>query len=165
VVCAYYKARQKALNRTVAIKMMHQPHDAWTSRSSLSTRRTVGQQFRPPNIVKVHDFGLTDTGQPYKVMDLVEGTSLSQVLRVGRNAYSSMLIILSISAMLSSTPMQEEFSQRSEASNNHAHAYFRKAHAGETSRFRHLRKSWTKTPIRQCKVDSDRRAFWQARCI
>ena len=32
------------------------------------------------NIVKVHDFGLTHTGQPYMVMDLVEGKSLSQVL-------------------------------------------------------------------------------------
>ncbi|MBI2812611.1 MAG: serine/threonine protein kinase, partial [Candidatus Melainabacteria bacterium] len=34
-----------------------------------------------PNLVKVHDFGLLDTNQPYLVMDKIEGTTLAEYIR------------------------------------------------------------------------------------
>lgn len=37
-----------------------------------------------PNLVKVHDFGLLDTNQPYLVMDKIEGTTLADHIRAKR---------------------------------------------------------------------------------
>jgi serine/threonine protein kinase len=75
-----YKARHRVLNRIVAIKMMHEHMMNEQAVRRFQQEGQSASSLDHPNIVKVHDFGLTDRGQPYMVMDLVEGRSLSQVL-------------------------------------------------------------------------------------
>lgn len=75
-----YKARQVAMDRIVALKIMHE---------SLSSESKAYQRLRReaqavgalnhPNIVKVHSFG-SDGRRPYLAMDLIEGKSLSSML-------------------------------------------------------------------------------------
>jgi DNA-binding NarL/FixJ family response regulator/tRNA A-37 threonylcarbamoyl transferase component Bud32 len=77
-----FKAHHRFLNQSVAVKIIH---------SELSTDFTMLQRFRGeaevaskldhPNIVKVHDFGLAETGTPYLVMELLEGVNLATYLR------------------------------------------------------------------------------------
>ncbi|HEY9683177.1 MAG TPA: protein kinase [Oculatellaceae cyanobacterium] len=75
-----YKARQRALNRIVAIKMMHEHLLNELTMRRFQTEGKAASSLDHPNIVKVHDFGLTDAGQPYMVMDLVEGKALDRVI-------------------------------------------------------------------------------------
>ncbi len=83
-----YRARDEILGRDVAVKVMH---------PSLANDPTFAERFRweaqnaarlsHPNIVPVYDCGtFNDTGgEPYIVMELVEGTTLRSLLeRFGR---------------------------------------------------------------------------------
>lgn len=89
-----YKARQRVLNRIVAIKMMHEHMMHEQAIRRFQQEGQAASSLDHPNIVKVHDFGLTDRGQPYMVMDLVEGRSLSQVLdELGELPITQCLII------------------------------------------------------------------------
>ncbi|MGH9549711.1 MAG: serine/threonine protein kinase, partial [Terriglobales bacterium] len=75
-----YKARQTVLNKIVAIKMLH-PH--LVSAESLQRFQVEGRAasvLSHPNIVAVYDFGMNDMGQPYMVMEFVEGKTLAGVL-------------------------------------------------------------------------------------
>jgi serine/threonine-protein kinase len=77
-----YKARHRLMKRIVAIKMLY-PNLVSTS----STLKRFQQEAQAtstlshPNILTVYDFGLTDDGQPYLVMDFLEGISLADVLQ------------------------------------------------------------------------------------
>lgn len=76
-----YKARHKLMNRIVAIKMLHK--HMISSKDTLKRFQLEAQAascLSLPNILTVYDFGLTNEGQPYMVMDYLEGTSLSDVL-------------------------------------------------------------------------------------
>jgi serine/threonine protein kinase len=89
-----YKARQRVLNRIVAIKMMHEHMMHEQAIRRFQQEGQAASSLDHPNIVKVHDFGLTDSGQPYMVMDLLEGRSLSQVLdELGELPITQCLII------------------------------------------------------------------------
>jgi serine/threonine protein kinase len=78
---AVYKARHKFMKRTLAIKVMH---------VGLMTDLSLVQRFRQeaeaaslldhPNIVSVLDFGLSQEGYAYMVMDMLEGPSLLDLL-------------------------------------------------------------------------------------
>src|SRR5439155_12502617 len=75
-----YRARQRSLNRIVAVKMILAGQFAG---------KQIAQRFRGesgaaailqhPNIVAVHDVGLED-GQPFFSMDYVEGQNLAQLV-------------------------------------------------------------------------------------
>ena len=76
-----YMAKQHPINRIVALKMLL----AHLSKNEGSVKRflqeaTAAGQLTHPNVVSVFDFGLTEDGQPYLVMDLVKGDSLSQIV-------------------------------------------------------------------------------------
>lgn len=76
-----YKAKQHPINRIVALKMLL----AHLSKNEGSVRRflqeaTAAGQLTHPNVVSVFDFGLTEDGQPYLVMDFVKGESLAQLI-------------------------------------------------------------------------------------
>lgn len=76
-----YKARHKLMNRVVAIKMLHK--HMISSKDTLKRFQLEAQAascLSLPNILTVYDFGLTSEGQPYMVMDYLEGTSLADVL-------------------------------------------------------------------------------------
>jgi len=76
-----YKATHVLMKKTVAVKVLF-PH--------LCMRPEIVRRFQQeaesssrlshPNIVSVHDFGVTSQGQPYLVMDYVKGRALDEVL-------------------------------------------------------------------------------------
>ncbi|HEY9715809.1 MAG TPA: serine/threonine-protein kinase, partial [Chroococcales cyanobacterium] len=76
-----YKARHRLMNRVVAIKTLHR--HLISSAETLKRFQLEAQAascLSLPNILTIYDFGLTGEGQPYMVMDYLEGTSLSDVL-------------------------------------------------------------------------------------
>lgn len=78
---AVYRAQQKYLGKDFALKILdlHQRNEA-TARRFRQEARTAAQ-LQHPNLVEVHDFGEFGDEQPYLVMDLIEGTTLSEVLK------------------------------------------------------------------------------------
>lgn len=79
---AVYKAVQKSLNRTVAVKLLPQVH---------RNKATFAERFRReaealarlnhPHIVAVYDFGETTDGQMYYAMEFVSGMDLQHLLK------------------------------------------------------------------------------------
>lgn len=76
-----YRAVHKELNKPAAIKLMHSHKvaDMKLVRRFKHEARAVSL-LSHPNLVAVHDFGFTDTGEPYLIMDYVGGTSLEDIL-------------------------------------------------------------------------------------
>ncbi|MBI1290050.1 protein kinase [bacterium] len=80
-----YKARQKALDRFVALKVISQrvaSHPQFAERFQREARAMA--RLNHPNIVTVHESGRTASGRHFIIMELVEGTNLRQILASGR---------------------------------------------------------------------------------
>ena len=81
---AVYKARQIALDRVVALKLLPPAlggDPEFTARFQREARAMA--RLNHPNIVTVHDFGQTPEGRLYFVMEFVDGTDLAQLIRAG----------------------------------------------------------------------------------
>ena len=84
---AVYRALNLETKQTVAIKRLSAGEGVGDTTISNPTvgrfRREfiVMQRLRHPNVVEVLDYGWLDTNEPYFVMELVQGTTLSTVLR------------------------------------------------------------------------------------
>ncbi len=81
---AVYKARQIALDRFVALKIIHPEtakHPTFAERFSREARALA--QLNHPSIVGVHDFGRAG-GMFYLIMELVDGVNLKQLLADGQ---------------------------------------------------------------------------------
>lgn len=78
-----YKGRHLLMDRPVAIKMLYPQHIAdanvlrrfQTEAKSLST-------LSHPNLVAVLDFGITESDEPYMVMDYHEGKGLDELINI-----------------------------------------------------------------------------------
>ena len=89
-----YKARQKTLDRLVAIKVLageRRDDPQFEARFSREARTLA--KLSHPNIVTVHDFGESD-GMFYLVMEFVDGVNLRDVLRDGRMEPAQALAIV-----------------------------------------------------------------------
>jgi serine/threonine protein kinase len=89
-----YKARQKALDRLVAIKVLageRRDDPQFEIRFSREARTLA--KLSHPNIVTVHDFGESD-GMFYLVMEYVDGVNLRDVLHDGRMEPAQALAIV-----------------------------------------------------------------------
>lgn len=75
-----YRAEQKALGRTVAVKVVH-PHLLGDESASVRfiTEARAASRLNHPNSVGVIDFGKSD-GRPYLVMEFLRGHDLARVL-------------------------------------------------------------------------------------
>jgi serine/threonine protein kinase len=92
---AVYRATHTALNKKVAIKILW-PY--FSSNASAEERfhqeAKAASRLTHPGLVLVHDYGLTECGAPYLVMQFAEGESLAAVLeREGRLDVARMLEI------------------------------------------------------------------------
>jgi serine/threonine protein kinase/tetratricopeptide (TPR) repeat protein len=73
-----YKARQLALNRVVAIKMiLAGAHAGLEQQHRFRTEAEAIARLRHSNFVQVHDYGVCD-GHPYLALEFVEGGTLAQ---------------------------------------------------------------------------------------
>ena len=78
-----YRALQVSLDRPVAVKMIHPGlFMREAERRRFRAEAEAAARIRHPHIVAIYDVGEHE-GQPYFVMELVEGRSLAEVLREG----------------------------------------------------------------------------------
>lgn len=94
-----YLMRQCSLGRHVAVKVLLSDESflgSATGRFAEEARHLA--RLRHPNIVSVHEFGLTSGGEPYLIMDYIEGEPLTSLLLRGPLTPSRALAILRPSA-------------------------------------------------------------------
>lgn len=97
-----YKARQLLLNKTVAIKMLHSHLLNEHSIMRFQQEAKAASSLNHPNVISVHDFGISKLGQPYMVMDFIDGKTLAEVIK-SRGALplpEAMDIFIAVSAAL-----------------------------------------------------------------
>ena len=95
---AVYKARQLALDRSVAVKLL--PLEVSVDRDFadrfVREARTMAR-MNHPNIVSVFDFGTTTEGHLYFIMEFVEGTTLHHLIKtVGLKPEQALEIIATV---------------------------------------------------------------------
>jgi predicted Ser/Thr protein kinase len=91
---AVYKARQPALDRLVALKILApRPGNDLDFASRFSREARALARLSHPNIVGVYDFGQTN-GLSYFIMEFVDGPNLRQVQRAGKLAPREALEII-----------------------------------------------------------------------
>ncbi|MCC7528507.1 MAG: protein kinase [Candidatus Melainabacteria bacterium] len=76
-----YKARDQVIGRDVALKMLSAARmaDEKSIRRFQQEATAVGR-LNHPNIVSVHDVGVTEGGEPFLIMDFAEGKTLADVV-------------------------------------------------------------------------------------
>ena len=83
-----YKARQKALDRFVALKLLAPERVSDPAFSSRFEKEALAlAKLSHPNIVTVHDFGSVGDGEAhrfYLIMEFVDGVNLRQAMTAGR---------------------------------------------------------------------------------
>ena len=94
-----YKARHKFMKRIVALKMLNPQ----TVSNALALKRfqqeaQAASALNHTNILTVFDFGLTIDGQPYLIMDYLEGTNLGVVLQESGHLCIERVLDISIQA-------------------------------------------------------------------
>jgi len=89
-----YQARQKSLNRVVALKILapEREKDAAFARRFATEAKTLAR-LNHPNIITVHDFGEAG-GMFYLVMEFVDGVNLRQLLRDRKLSPEEALIVV-----------------------------------------------------------------------
>jgi eukaryotic-like serine/threonine-protein kinase len=77
-----YRASRLMIGDTVAVKVLHPEHVADAGATERFRREAqAAARLKHPNAVQIYDFGVTDDGLVYLVMELVEGESLRQIIR------------------------------------------------------------------------------------
>lgn len=81
-----YLARHEALNKKFAIKTLHTHLTAKaTSLLRFKQEAQAASRLQHPGIVAMHDYGVTENGVPYLVMDYVPGESLADLLNKSKS--------------------------------------------------------------------------------
>jgi serine/threonine protein kinase len=93
-----YLAEDKHLGRRVAIKFLSSTDHHYRARFIREARAVSA--LNHPNIATVHDYGETDAGQPFIVMEFVKGKPLSNLLEEGITMRQSVEIVSSIAEAL-----------------------------------------------------------------
>ncbi|MGH2829880.1 MAG: protein kinase domain-containing protein, partial [Actinomycetota bacterium] len=76
-----FDARDTVLERRVAIKILHATYGADSEFVERFRREAMAAgRLNHPNIVQVYDWGRSEEGAAYMVMELVEGSTLREIL-------------------------------------------------------------------------------------
>jgi len=94
-----YLAEDKHLARRVAVKFLSSTDHHYRARFIREARAVSA--LNHPNIATVHDYGETNDGQPFIVMEFVKGKPLDDVLAEGLTMHRSVEIVSSIAEALS----------------------------------------------------------------
>ncbi|HUU16224.1 MAG TPA: serine/threonine-protein kinase [Sedimentisphaerales bacterium] len=92
---AVYKARQKQLERMVALKILPPQvaqTEAFAERFTREARSLA--KLNHPRIVSVYDFGHTEDGLYYFIMEFIDGTDLRHVIQAGELSAAESLAIV-----------------------------------------------------------------------
>jgi hypothetical protein len=77
-----WRAEDRALRRSVALKILSPEHGRKPARIARFEREIQATaSIIHPNVVRIHDWGVTDDGVWYYAMDLLEGEDLSSVVK------------------------------------------------------------------------------------
>jgi hypothetical protein len=77
-----YKAKQRSMQRVVALKMLSGSSEFdETLIQRFATEARICGALNHPNIVRVFSLAQSDTGEPFLVMEYIEGQTLADVLR------------------------------------------------------------------------------------
>ena len=90
-----YKARQKDLDRFVALKILPGEVARDSSFAERFNREAKAlARLNHPRIVTIYDFGVTEAGQYYLVMEYVDGANLRAIIRGGELAPAQALALV-----------------------------------------------------------------------
>lgn len=81
-----YRAEQEPMGREVAVKLMHPPRDlesAHDLQARFLREAALAGRIQHPHVVTVHDYGRTEQGDCFIVMELLRGRTLRDRLRQG----------------------------------------------------------------------------------
>ena len=78
-----YRAKQLSMDRVVAIKTMHEKGESSDFIGRFLREANVASKLSHPNVVSIIDFGQTDDGVLYIVMELLDGESLGERIEEG----------------------------------------------------------------------------------
>lgn len=76
-----YKARHILMNKVVAVKLLHSQFHSESGVQRFQREAQAASSLEHPNIVAIRDFGNVVDGQPYMVMDYVDGLSVAALIR------------------------------------------------------------------------------------
>ncbi len=76
-----YRATRLLIGDIVAIKILHADFVRDTEAERFRREAQAAARLKHPNAVNIYDFGVTDDGTVYLVMELVEGESLRQIIK------------------------------------------------------------------------------------
>lgn len=76
-----YRAKNRETGRFVAIKKMIAATLTETAFMRFEQEAAAITSLRHPNIIMVHEFGVAADGEPYMVMDFIEGSNLGQLIK------------------------------------------------------------------------------------
>lgn len=76
-----YKAHDRLLDRTVALKTINRNSLSDDEAVRFHREGKVAASIAHPNVIKMLDFGILDSGHPYMVMEYVDGISLFRFLK------------------------------------------------------------------------------------
>lgn len=89
---AVYKARDPQIGRIVGIKVILTanltPDEVQEYKQRFNREAQAAGQMAHPGIVTIHDIGEDETGQPYLVMEYVEGTPLDKLVAAPESSLS-----------------------------------------------------------------------------
>ncbi len=90
-----YRAQHSLMNRTVAIKMLHQNmKEDSVALERFRLEAQAASSLSHQNVITVYDFGISPSGEPFFVMDCIEGESLEKLIdRKGRVHYGRAIAI------------------------------------------------------------------------
>ncbi len=93
---AVYRARHVSLGQEVAIKFIHpELVSSEEVRRRFETEAKAAARIKSRHAVAVIDHGVSDTGQPYIVMECLEGQSLEQAMKErGRLPFEEVVLIV-----------------------------------------------------------------------
>jgi eukaryotic-like serine/threonine-protein kinase len=78
-----YRARHQIIDRLVAIKMLIAGRMSDAEMQRFQREGKAASRLSHPNIINILEFGVTDDGSPYMVMEYVEGISLAKLIQSG----------------------------------------------------------------------------------
>ncbi len=93
---AIYRGRHDVLGRDVAVKFLSERYCRdETHKERFLREARAANRINHENIIDIHDFGSTDAGQVYLVMELLEGEPLSRLIARGPIPWERTISILS----------------------------------------------------------------------